>query len=480
MRLLHLTLFVVFAIIAPLTAHADEKKPLNVLFIAVDDLRPELGCYGHRQILSPNIDKLAASGMLFERAYCQQAVCAPSRASLMTGCRPDSTKVTDLKTPLPTVRPDLLTLDHNFKEHGYTTISLGKIFHHAENDDSVGWSEPPWRPEHGEFPWFVLPENKMPTTGTEANPPKGKRGPPVEAADVDDDAYPDGQTATRAVEYLQKLKDADKPFFLAVGFVKPHLPFACPKKYWDLYDRNKIELPDDMRPPKDGPKVALTNWPELRQYRGMPKQGPLTDAQAKELVHGYYACVSQSDALVGKVLAELDRLGLRDNTIVILWGDHGWHLGEHSLWTKHTNFEIATHAPLMISGPGIKPNQRTSALVEFVDVYPSLCELTGLPLPKQLEGSSFVPLLSDPTRSWKTAAFSQFPHEGRMGRTVTDGRYRFTLWPAKGNAPEELELYDHQTDPQEDVNLAGHADQAETVKRMTALLTDGWRAAKPK
>jgi iduronate 2-sulfatase len=213
----------------------------------------------------------------------------------------------------------------------------------------------------------------------------------------------------------------------------------------------------------------------------MPKEGPVTDAQAKELIHGYYACVSQTDAQVGKLLAELDKLGLRENTIVILWGDHGWQLGEHAMWTKHTNFEIATHAPLMISGPGIKPNQRTNALVEFVDVYPSLCELAGVPAPKQLEGTSFVPLLNDPTRSWKPAAFSQFPHGGRMGRTVTDGRYRFTVWPAKEkDGKDELELYDHQSDPNENVNIANHPDQAEAVKRMTALLTAGWEAAKPK
>jgi iduronate 2-sulfatase len=478
-RSLRLILVVLIPTITALAAHAQEKKPLNVLFIAVDDLRPELGCYGHKQIISPNIDKLAASGMLFERAYCQQAVCAPSRASLLTGCRPDTTKVTDLKTPLPTVRPDLVTLPKAFKDQGYTTISLGKIYHHAEHDDPKGFSEMPWRPENGNFPWFALPDNKSPTTGTEDNPPLGKRGPPIEAADVDDNQYPDGQTCDRALEYLNKLKD--KPFFLAVGFLKPHLPFACPKKYWDLYDRNKIELPNNMYRPKGAPAIAFTNWAELRNYRGMPKEGPLTDDQARELIHGYYACVSQTDAQVGKLMAELDRLGLRDNTIVILWGDHGWQLGEHAMWTKHTNFELATHAPLMISGPGIKPNQRTNALVEFVDIYPSLCELAKVPAPKQLEGTSFVPLLNDPTRAWKTAAFSQFPHQNRMGRTLTDGRFRFTVWPPKDKGgKDELELYDHQTDPDENVNVADQPDQAETVKRMTALLASGWEAAKPK
>ena len=475
-----LVILVALTLIAPvaLAADAPPKKPVNVLFIAVDDLRTELNCYGKTQIISPNIDKLAASGMLFERAYCQQAVCAPSRASLLTGCRPDTTKVTDLKTPLPTVRPDLVTLPKYFKDHGYTTISLGKIYHHAKNDDPNGWSEDPWGPGGGNFPWFAKQENQMPTTGTETNPPKGKRGPPFEAADVEDNQYPDGVTADKAIEKLQQLKD--KPFFLAVGFLKPHLPFACPKKYWDLYDRSKIQLADNPTLPKDGPEIAMSTWGELRQYRGMPKEGPVTDDQARELIHGYYACVSQTDALVGKVLAELDRLGLRDNTIVILWGDHGWHLGDHGLWCKHTNFENAVHAPLMVSGPGVTPNTRTSALTEFVDIYPSLCELTGLPAPRGVEGISFVPLLKDPSIEWKKAAFSQYPHAGRMGRSVTDGRYRFTRWPAKGNeGVEEFELYDHQTDPEENINLADHPDQADTVKRMSTLLTAGWEAAKP-
>jgi arylsulfatase A-like enzyme len=470
---------------APLTIGQDRSREsqvpsqrrLNVLFIAVDDLRPELGCYGKSYIHSPNIDALAKAGMLFERGYCQQAVCAPSRASLLSGCRPDTTRVTDLNTPLASVRPDLITLPRAFKQQGYTTISLGKIYHHVKDDDPTGWSEEPWRPEGGRFPWWVLPENQMPATGTETRPPKGKRGAPVESADVEDDKYPDGQTAARAIHTLRRLNDSNKPFFLAVGFLKPHLPFACPKKYFDLYDLSTISLPPDMQPPKNVPPIAMTNFPELRQYRGAPAKGPVSDAQARELIRGYYACVSQTDAQVGKLLAELDRLHLRQGTIVVLLGDHGWHLGDHGLWSKHTNFENAVHAPLIVSAPGFAAGQKTSALVELVDLFPSLCELANLPAPGSLEGSSFVPLLSHPDRAWKPAAFSQFPHAGRMGRSVTDGRFRYTRWENSSDGAD-IELYDHQSDPQEDTNVASDPARSDALRRMSALLDAGWKNAR--
>ena len=464
-------------------ARADKRKP-NVLFIAVDDLRPQLGCYGQKQILSPNIDKLAAGGTLFNRAYCQQAVCAPSRASLMTGCRPDTTKIYDLDTPLRKAMPDVLSMPQFFKNNGYQTVSLGKIYHHRSDDNRIGWSLPAWSPK-GDWKGrgYMTPgAQKLIVEGA----PKGKTGrfrrgvgPAYEAADVADGAYPDGVVCDKAISELKRLKD--KPFFLAVGFVKPHLPFNAPKRYWDKYDRSTIKVPSNRNAPKDAPKYAMTSWGELRGYVGMPKTGPVSDEVARTLIHGYYACVTYTDALVGRLLGELDRLGLRDNTVVILWGDHGWKLGEYSSWCKHTNFELDTHVPMLLAAPGHKPSQRTDALVEFVDIYPTLAELCGLKSPAHCEGTSMVPLLRDPKRPWKTAAFSQYPRGRIMGYSMRTPRYRYTEWQERrGGKVVARELYDHQADPGENANVAGDPASAAIVKKLAGIMKGGWRAAKPK
>jgi choline-sulfatase len=457
----------------------------NVLFIPVDDLRPQLACFGHKKMLTPNLDRLAAEGTLFERAYCQQAVCAPSRASLLSGCRPDTTRVYDLQTPLPTTMPDVLTLPQHFKANGYTTISLGKIYHHGAKDDPKGWSEPPWMPADP-FPGYALQSSKdlmrkanevtetvKMKKGAAAN---ARKGPPTECGDLPDEAYGDGKIAQKAIEMLQRLKD--KPFFLAVGFLKPHLAFACPKKYWDLYKREAVDLADNPFQPKGTPDIAMTTWGELRAYHGIPREGALTEAQARELVHGYYACVSFIDAQVGKVLEELRRLGLADKTVVVLWGDHGWHLGDHGLWCKHTNFETATHAPLLARAPGLPAGQRTARLVEFVDIYPSLCDLAGLAKPPHLEGTSFAPLMKDPNRPWKAAAFSQYPRGRAMGHSMRTERYRFTRWLTPDGAAVGVELYDHDKDPNENVNLAALPEHAKLVEDLTAQAKKGWQAAR--
>ena len=466
-------------------ARAAEKvsRP-NVLFIAVDDLRPQLGCYGHKEIISPNIDALAARGLLFERAYVMQAVSAPSRACVLTGCRPDTTHIYGLRTPVRKAMPDVLTLPEHFRRHGYETVSLGKIYHHVQDDNGRGWSKPAWRPSG---PWvgraYRSPEAIEAMRRRDAtNPPKKGIGPPFDAADVPDDGYPDGALANKALEELRRLKTAGKPFFLAVGFFKPHLPFNAPKKYWDLYDRSKIRLPEYRKPPKDAPPFALTNWGELRQYVGIPKTGPVSDDLARKLIHGYYACVSYTDAQIGKLLAALDRLGLRDNTIVILWGDHGWKLCEYNSWCKHTNFELDTNAPLIISVPWQRnKGRKTKALVEFVDMYPTLCELAGLPVPSHLEGTSFVPLLENPDRPWKSAAFSQYPRGRIMGYTMRTDRWRYTEWiDRKTKKAVARELYDHRSDPDETTNLAVKREFAETVRQLSAKLHAGWRVALPK
>jgi arylsulfatase A-like enzyme len=307
---------------------------------------------------------------------------------------------------------------------------------------------------------------------------KAPRGLPWESADVEDNAYADGMTADKVVETLRQVKD--KPFFLAVGMRKPHLPFVAPKKYWDLYKREDIKLADNPYPPKDMPSVAPSDWGELRNYKSMPKQGPVTDDQARTLIHGYLAATSYMDAQLGKVIDELDRLGLSKNTVIVLWGDHGWKLGEHALWSKHTNFELDANAPMIMVAPGQKaPGKAAEGLTEFVDMYPTLCELCGLPQPGHLEGMSFAPLLDKPEREWKKAAFSQYPRRGGMGYSMKTKRYRFTQW---FNGTGELiatELYDHQVDPKENVNVAGAAENAALVASLAVQLKAGYKNAKP-
>jgi arylsulfatase A-like enzyme len=473
----------VLAAATAVEAEAAGPKP-NVLFIAVDDLRPELGCYGKTHIKSPNIDRLARSGVLFRRAYCQQAVCGATRASLLTGLRPDSTGIYGNTTHFRDRVPDVVPLPQHFKQHGYHVAGMGKIYH---LNDPPSWSEP-WKP----FPGLVWlrPENvslierkraearERGLTGKALG--RAARGPATECADVADNAYPEGALADTAIETLRRLRD--RPFFLAVGFIRPHLPFNCPKKYWDLYRRDEIRLPRQQSPPKGAPKMALTNWGELRSYHEIPANGPVTDEQALDLIHGYYACTSYVDAQIGRVIEELGRLGLRENTIVILWGDHGWKLGDYGAWCKHTNFELDTHVPLILSDPTAEANGRSSdALVEFVDIYPTLCEAAGLPLPDHLEGTSFAPLLADPQRPWKDAAFSQYPRGKIMGYSMRTDCYRLTQWLQRED-PEEVvavELYDHQSDPGETVNLAADPANAALVAKLAVKLRADWREALP-
>jgi len=470
------------------TAPAKVSKH-NVLFIAVDDLKPNLGCYGDPLAKSPNIDRLAAKGLVFTRSYCQQALCSPSRTSLLTGLRPDTTRIYELETHFRKTIPNVVTLPEQFKRHGYHTQAFSKIYH-GGLDDPQSWTVPHWAPQR---PGYATPEGleimeRLRKEATAAGKNiqdrrQAPRGLPWEAPDVPDNALADGATADKALEVLREVKD--RPLFLAVGFLKPHLPFVAPKKYWDMYDKNKFTLADNPNPPKDSPPIAWTSWGELRAYYGMPKQGPLTDEQARNMIHGYYAAASYTDAQIGRVVDELDRLGLRDNTVIILWGDHGWHLGDHGFWCKHTNYEQAVRAPLLISVPGQKTaGQKSDALVEFVDICPTLFDLCGVPLTDGLEGTSFKPLIENPQRPWKKAAFSQYPHgmKGRgqmMGHSLRTDRYRLTEWLSKDKGEGEIELYDYQTDPGENVNIAGRPENAELVKQLTKLLHDGWRAALP-
>ncbi len=418
----------------------------NVLFIAVDDLRPELGCYGKQHIHSPNIDRLARRGVLFERAYCMVPTCGASRASMMTGIRPARSRFVTFLTWAERDAPGITTLNTHFKQNGYNTRSLGKIFHHPA-DSAVGWSQPAWRPKG--VSRYQRPENIALSKKRQTQNGRRKRGPAWESADVPDNAYGDGILAERAIKDLGQLKSQDKPFFLAVGFFKPHLPFVAPKKYWDLYDHEQIQLPKNYHVPKDAPRESIHGSGELRAYSGIPARGPVSDETARNLIHGYYACVSYTDALIGKLLDELDRLELTDNTIVVLWGDHGWNLGEHTLWCKHSCYETSMQIPLIVSAPGIKGGQRRSGLIESIDLYPSLCELAGLSLPEHLQGRSFAPLMQNPQADWKMAAVGRFG----KGDTIRTDRFRFSAYTNAAGKVISTMLYDHLTDPGENVNV---------------------------
>ena len=460
------------------------RRKMNVLFIAVDDLRPELGCYGKKHIISPNIDRLAGQGLLFERTYCQQAVCAPSRASIMSGVRPDTSRIYDLNTPLRTAMPNVLSLPQHFKKNGYETLSIGKIYHHPK-DDLRGWTAEPYRA--GTFPegawkgrgYLTKEAFAQMEKYNKANPKMLGRGPAFEVANVPDNSYPDGANTDHAIRELSRLKD--KPFFMAMGFYKPHLPFNSPKKYWDMYKPEDIKLADNPFIPKNAPTYATTNWGELRNYYGIPKKGPCSDELARRLIHGYYACVSYIDAQIGRLLDELDRLKLSDKTVIILWGDHGWKLGEHAGWCKHTNFELDTHVPMILSVPGMETaGKRTSALTEYVDIYPTLCEACGLTIPSHLEGHSMMPLLDNPQRSWKRASFSQYPRGRVMGYSMRTKRFRYTEWQnRKTGEVLARELYDHEKDPQENVNAVDQPEYESDIRRLAGMIKKGWRAALP-
>jgi arylsulfatase A-like enzyme len=468
--------------------HDPSDRKMNVLFIAVDDLRPELHCYGNKQIISPNIDKLAEQGLLFERAYCQQSLCAPSRASLLTGLRPDATGVCDLSTHFRKKVPDVVTIPQHFKNHGYHSQSIGKIYHGSfeilsrNHNDPKSWSVPEWWPGPR---YYYTPEGVR--VAREVYSKSRRRGDaPVdnwvncfvrglatEAPDVPDNVPCDGQTTEKAIQTLRQIKD--KPFFLGVGFLKPHIPFVAPKKYWDLYKREDIRLARNRTRPKNTPDMAFPEGTEMRSYYDIPDEKNVSDEKARTLIHGYYACVSYVDAQVGLVIGELERLGLRENTIIILWGDHGWKLGEYNSWSKLTNFELDTRAPMIISVPGQKTaGEKTSSLVEFLDIYPTLSELCGLPIPKHCQGLSMVPLLDNPNRKFKDAAYSQFPRKeyGVMGYSMRTDRYRYAEWIKDGDVLEK-ELYDHQNDPQENRNVVNEPGNRQLIIKLSKMLRKG-------
>jgi iduronate 2-sulfatase len=464
------------AAITPVRAEAAEStRPFNVLFIAVDDMNAEIASFGSKVAITPNIDKLAQQGTSFQRAYTQEAVCNPSRASVMTGMRPDTLRVWDLHTHFRDTHPDIVTLPQLFKQNGYFAQGIGKIYHNWHKQtfegDPASWSVDQMYHWGTHFSDWYIPGKPIGTLAEEQNGP-------TQCVDVPDETYFDGRIAQEAIKSLNEHKD--EPFFLAVGFWKPHLPFNAPKKYWDMYDPDTIPGPQPPVPPTDVPEVALHNSAELRGYAGMPKEDPFTAEQVKELRHGYYAAISFVDAQIGKVLNELARLDLTDNTIIVLWSDHGYHIGEHTLWCKNTNFERGTRVPLIVVVPGKAGGQQCYAIAELLDMFPTLTELCGLRIPDSLEGKSLAPLIDNPDSGTDRVALSQFPRPGFrnlpdgpeiMGYSLRNDRYRYTEWRDwKTGQPTATELYDHESDPAETVNLATHADQQSTIAELAGRL----------
>lgn len=468
----------IFAVVLPvvvLTSCATENNSgtsqPNILFIAVDDLRPELNCYGAGHIISPNIDRLAAEGVLFQEAYTQQAVCAPSRNTLMTGLRPDGLGIHDLGTFFRKNAPHIPTLTQLFMENGYVAEGMGKIYHtgHGNQDDSLSWSTKFWSPSR------IVNQREEIQSGDTVKlqtcfPLIGERKIPWLKSRMAEEMHIDALAASHAIERMNALKDTS--FFLAVGFRKPHLPFVAPAKYWDLYNEDKIIVPSSDKP--DAPSYAFANFGELRNYHGMPATGYVDPEDAKKLIHGYYACVSYIDAQVGLLIEELKRLKLYENTIIVFWGDHGWKLGDYGEWCKHTNFEIDTRIPVIVRAPGLTAERgwKSDVIIETVDIYPTLCELAGLGVPSHVQGTSFKPALEDAEYKWDDVAFSQYPRsvkteagmQSLMGTSMRTSGYRLTRWVdiATGITVAE-ELYDNTNDRSELTNLTGNEDYLEKL-----------------
>jgi arylsulfatase A-like enzyme len=467
----------------------------NILLIVVDDMRPELGCYGSAIVQSPNIDRLAREGVVFTRAFTPQAICNPARNAILTGKRPDTLRIWDNNVHFRNLHPRTVTLPQLFKNRGYRSIGLGKIFH-GTLPDPPSWSRPKFTIPPV-FQYMSRETRDRQGKRQEAARKQGMsqawidaylRGPATEATDAPDSLYWDGVLAEVAILTLEDMAERG-PFFLAVGFAKPHLPFIAPRRYWDLYDRDTLPLAENNFLPRGAPRFAINGLTELACHEDFvqipnPTEGQLGEDQARLLKHGYYACLSFVDAQIGRILDALSFLGLRERTIVVLAGDHGWKLGEHGSWGKLTNYETDTRTPLIVSAPGrFRTGLRSDALVELVDIYPTLAELAGLNPPPDLEGTSVRPLLEDPGRPWKTAAFSQFARGFTyrfMGRAMRTERYRYIEWRDRFDGGlVAVELYDHENDPLENENIATDPECADLLRELGDRLRRGWRGALP-
>jgi iduronate 2-sulfatase len=466
--------FLVIAVIILLLAsysngdpESDLIKP-NILIILADDMRPDLGAYGDTLAVTPNLDQLAREGLVFNRAYCQKAVCWPSRNSFFSGLMPASLgSKTNAFTTFRSQHPGIVALPQLFKNHGWYTRGFGKILHNGQ-DDPVSWSAPYFEPEPVHY---AAPENlgKHPIINKAV--PENRLNPVFESADVADEAYEDGLTAKAARQAIREAADREEPFFMMVGFHKPHTPFNAPKKYWDLYKREEIPLAKYPYPPINAPeKFAVHPWRYFRSFKDMPQEGPMPDFQARELKHAYYACISYVDALVGGLLEELEAVGQKDNTIIVFTSDHGYQLGDHSLWSKHTNFELATRVPLFVSIPG-SASGKSDSLVELLDLYPTLADLAGLDQPDHLEGESFKNTIFDPQAPARFWAFSEYTRNGARGCSIRTDQFRYVEWRnQKSGEVVARELYDHRADPGENVNVAGDSGFSATIAELSRQL----------
>ncbi len=479
-RCLHLALAAL--LLGTPAAFAQEKERPNVLLICIDDLKPLLGCYGDKLAKTPNLDRLAARGVRFDLAYCNQSVCSASRNNLMLGSRSTSIGIYDLSRNFRRAVPDAVTLTQHFMKHGYRAEAVGKILHtgHGNTDDVASWSVPTVIEKVVEY---LDPENSAGgrLTREEAffsNRELGRihelpKGAAWESADAPDSAYADGRIADESIKRLRAAKERREPFFLAVGFVKPHLPFTAPEKYWKMHDPAAFPLARNKEAPKGAPEIAGKRGGEISNYDPIPGDGRVDDDTARKLIHGYYAATSYMDAQLGRLLDEFDRLDLAKSTIIVLWSDHGWHLGDHGIWTKHTNYEEANRIPLLIVAPGIGPGS-TRQLAETVDLFPTLAELAGLPAPRgpqPIDGISLVPVLKNPSERLRDHAYHCFPRgEGRIGRAIRTERYRLVEWKKPGDSPEaaQLELYDYEAPQPESENLADRKPQV--VKELRTIL----------
>ena len=442
----------------------EQTKKQNILFISIDDFRPKISSYGETKMITPNIDKLASEGLQFNNAYTNIAVCGASRASLMTGIRPSLNRFNDFSTRAQVDTPQAISLNQIFKDNGYETISYGKIYHHSD-DFQQHWSEK----DKGQIQSDFQDPKSIERVNNAEKGEYGNKNLTYEYPDVDDYAYNDGKITKKAVNKLKLLKETNQPFFMAVGYVSPHLPFIQPKKYWDMYDHDSIQLADNSYQPENSPFIAIEaqhNSAELRKnYLDIPAQGKLDDDLARNLIHGYYASVSYMDALIGELIKELDDLGLRDNTTIILWSDHGYFLGEHGFWCKHSTFHEAVKIPFIMSSPGYAKNQITDSFTELVDVYPTLCELANITPPTYIHGKSLTPVLKNPSIQLKDEIYTRY----KQGEAVIDANYSYTEF-YRGKTYVGNMMYDMKTDLKQNIDISKTPANAKLVKMYSQKL----------
>ena len=459
------TFFIAFTIIGCKNKESDTSvdnislKKQNILFISIDDFRPKISSYGETKMITPNIDKLASEGLQFNNAYTNIAVCGASRASIMTGIRPSEKRFNDFSTRASVDTPNAIPLNRIFKENGYETISYGKIYHHKD-DFQEYWTEK----DGGQIQSDFQDPISIARIENAERGEYGKKQPTFEYPDVDDYAYNDGKITKRAINKLKALKSKNKPFFMAIGYVSPHLPFIQPKKYWDMYDHDAIKLADNSFQPKNSPDIAIEaqhNSAEMRKnYLDIPENGKLDDSLARNLIHGYYASVTYMDALIGELIKALDDLGLRENTTIVFWSDHGYFLGEHGFWCKHSTFEEAVKIPFIISSPNHIKNKTTASFTELVDVYPTLCEIANIKAPTYLQGESLIPVLENPSTILKTEVYTRY----KQGEAVIDKDFSYTEF-YEGEKYLGNMLYDNLNDYKQNTDISKLSSNELIVKK---------------